>query len=134
MSDVNLSVSKEIIQPIIDAKVNTAICEALSGSKDIVAKVVSTVLEMKVNDKGERSSYSSEVSYIQWLCSKAIQDASKQAVTNYIAGSNEKLVEAIQKNLQNNTKSIAVNLVNSFIEATKNSWTMKVDINVAKKD
>ena len=130
MSDVNLSISKELIQPIIDAKVSAAVCEALNGSKNIVANVVATVLDMKVNDQGERSSYSNDIPYVQWLCNDAIKNAAKQAIVNYISASNEKLILAIEKNLQNNTKDIAINLVSSFINATKNSWSMNVDVSV----
>jgi len=134
MSDVNLSISKEIIQPIIDAKVSAAVCEALSGSKNIISDVVSKILTMKVDSSGKASSYSSDIPFIQWLCNNAIHEAAKTAVKEYIGKSKEGLAIEIQKTLVKNQKIIALNLVNSFIENTQSDYRMNVNIEVKKTE
>jgi len=130
MSDVNLSISKELVLPIIEAKVNAAVCEALSGHQSVVSDVVTKILNMKVDSNGRASTYSSDVPFIQWLCTQAIQDAAKQAVKNYISGSNEKLVQAVETVLQKNTKVVAVNLINSLIKTVEKDWRMLVSLSV----
>ncbi len=128
MSDVNISINKDLIKPIIEAKINTAIVEALEGRESIIEDVVTKMLNEKVDERGEKSRYSSSIPFIQWLCENAIRDAAKQAVKNYISSSNETLINIIQEILKTNTKSIAASLINSFINATKSDWTMKVDL------
>lgn len=135
MSDVNLSISAEVVQPIIDAKINAAVCEALSGTNNIVSSVVTKILNEKVDSEGKTSRYSSrdEQTFIQWLCNDAIKKASIQAIQNYINAANAPLCAAVQAVLMKNTKTIAQNLVSSFVEATKSNWSLKVDVNVDPK-
>ena len=128
MGDVNLSISKEVVEPIIEAKVNAAVCEALGGSHDIVSDVVTKMLNMKVDDKGKYSSYSSNLTFIQWLCRNAIRDAATAAIKNYINSANDKIVKAVESHLNKKTKSVAVGMVNAFLQATESEWKLKVDV------
>ena len=136
MGDVNLSISQEVVMPIIEAKVSAALCEALSGSQNIVSNVVARVLSQKVDNEGKPSHYGSrdEVTYIQWLCGEAIRNAAKQAVKNYIDGANEKIVKEIEKAMSVKSHSIAVNLVNSFMSAVKENYRIKVDVSATIPD
>ena len=128
MSDVNLSISQEVVQPIIEAKIHAAVCEALSGSQQIVSDVVTRVLNTTVNSDGKPSTYRSDIPYIQWLCTKAIRNAATEAVRRYVDSANERLVVEIEKAMQKRSKAFAVNLVQSLIESTKSSWRLKVDV------
>lgn len=111
-------------------------CEALSGSQEIVSKVVTAVLNTKVDSDGNPSRYGErdQVTYIQWLCSEAIQKATRQAVQNYINGSNEKIVKEIERALTARPKSIAMNFVNSLMGLAKNEYHIKVDVSAMERE
>ncbi len=134
MSDVNLSISEEVVQPIIEAKVNAAVCEALGGTQEIVSSVITRVLNQKVDHTDGKPSrgYSSDITYVEWLCTKAIRDAATEAVKRYINSANDKLVAEVEKALQKKSKGFAVNLVKSLIDATESSWRMKVDVSATE--
>jgi len=134
MSDVNLSISKELVQPIIEAKINAAVCEALSGQQSIVSSVVEKVLSMKVDSEGKYSSYNSSIPFIQWLCQDAIKQAAIAAVKDYLSNSKEMLVVEVRKAIVKNQKNIAVGMVDAVMKASTDSYRMKIDVNIDQKE
>ena len=130
MSEVNLSISDELVQPIIEAKIQSAICAALSGQQEIVSKVIEKILTMKVNKEGQRDTYGYRDSktFIQWLCENAIHDAAKEAVKAWVSQSNEKLKKELEKILQRRTRSIAESVISSMITGIERDWNLKVEV------
>ena len=61
--NVSLSISKELVNPIIQAKINEAIISALGGQDELIRKSVDAIMNTKVNDQGKVSSYSSDNKY-----------------------------------------------------------------------
>ena len=50
--DPTFKIPRDVIQPIIEAKVSSALLEALGDQQWLVRNCISTVLEQKVNDQG----------------------------------------------------------------------------------
>lgn len=133
MSDINLSINKEVVEPIIRSKIQAAIIETLStDSETIVEKIVEQALEMKVDDDGKVNSYSSynKTPIIEWLCRDAIRKASIEALKQYLLDNRQTIKEAFIRKLsqRGHAGKLAEKIISSLskgIESTWN-WDMKV--------
>jgi len=91
MSDVNLTISKEVVTPIVEAKIKEAILLALGGGDVLIDKVVNNILTQKVAANGTVSNYSSDNKY-SWMeiaVTNSINNAARLAIQEVIAKSSE---------------------------------------------
>lgn len=134
MSEVQLTISKEIVTPIVEAKIKEAILAAMGGKESLIEGVVNGVLSKKVDSKGQISSYSSENKHT-WLdvvVTQQIQKAVEEAVKEVIANQAGVIKEAVIKQLQSKKgASLAAQaLVDSLNGSFKEKWysSIKIDL------
>lgn len=118
MSDVNLSISQDVVRPIIEAKIQAAIVKELEGSAGILEKVVARVLMAKVDTEGKESCYARETTFVQWACHDAIRRATVDAVREVAEKMKPQLQAQIIKELEARKKEIAGSLVSLFKDAS----------------
>lgn len=82
--NVSLTISREIVNPIVNAKIQEAILAAMGGGDTLITKTVDYLFNQKVDSTGKVSSYSSENKFT-WLevtvtnqIRKAVEDATKE--------------------------------------------------------
>ena len=94
MIEVNVSIGKDLIAPIIEAKVQAAIVKAISGEQDLVTRFIAQALETKVDKEGRvnSSSYRNNITMLEYMCIDTIQDCAKKAINSWI-NDNKKEVE-----------------------------------------
>lgn len=129
---VNLSIPKEITQPIVAAKIQEAVLAALGGQDKIIAGVIHQICNTKVDSSGKVSSYSSDNknTWMDYHVTDIIQKEVKEALINQIKISAEQIKEELVKQLttKKGASKIAEALLSSLDGSFKNSWTSKFEI------
>jgi len=101
---VNINVSQDLILPIIQAKIEAAIIEALhqTGSQGLIERVVVEALHRKVSCDGSVSSYSSDnrFDYLTILCQKGIGEAANGALKAVLESRKAEVQAAIEVELK----------------------------------
>ena len=132
MDQVDIKVSPDLIQGIVERKVQTAITEALSNEKCLVERVVTAALEMKVRQDGKVSRYSSDnkFTYLEALCNQLIRDAAKTAIKEWAEGRKQELKAEFLRQLQTKkTSKILVRAcVDGIVNAVGNKWMFSVNV------
>lgn len=84
--NISLTISKEIVNPIVNAKIQEAILSAMGGGDILIAKAVDYLFNQKVDSNGKISTYQSDNKYT-WLevnvtnqIRKAVEDATKEVL------------------------------------------------------
>lgn len=132
MSDVNIQISNEVVQTIIEKKIQTAVVSALSGETNLLEAMVKTVLMVKVNSEGHVDKYSSRdsVDYLEWLCRRVIREQAEIGVKKFVENNASVIEKEIEKQLKTQTKSLAAQFVTSLLDTSKNAWRIKADVHL----
>lgn len=136
--NVNLTISKEIVTPIVQAKINEAIITAMGGSEQILAKVVQDVLTRKVDRDGKTSSYSSDNkhNWIDIVVTQQIHEAVKEAMTEILTSRKEQIRDAIKKQLssQKGINAFAESLVSATAKTFESMYSSSISVEFNKKN
>lgn len=123
--DVNLSISPDVIKPILEARIQAALASALSVGQEgvFIEKAIMVALQMKVDSSGKPGDgYSYTTPLIQWLCQKAIKDAAERAVRDWAEKSMPKLQGELERQLKSRSRNLAVSMVAGLETALRDSW------------
>ena len=134
MSDLNLSISKELIEPIIREKIHAAVIEAFGGSTIMLDKVIDAALNIKVDNKGNSSGYSSDIPFIQWFCREAIMDCAKQALKEFVDEQKPAITEAVKRQLTKSRNAVARSFVDGLAASINNQYLLTVKISLSDRD
>lgn len=118
-ADVSITVSPEVVQGIIQKKIEAAVVAGLAGMQgDIVEKLVAQVLAHKVDEHGKHTDrdYNNKFNFVEWLCEDAIRTLTKKCLMEWIEKERPKIEAAIQKELSMQTKSMAAQYVKSMTD------------------
>ena len=135
MADMNISIGQDLIKPIIEAKIQTAIVEAMSKTPEMIERAVTGMLMMKVDHQGRpsTSSYDKDT-FLSRLCDEEIRNAARSALLEHLEVSRPLIMTALKKAITKSTDHIATSLVNSLIETTKHSYRFSLSITQPKGD
>lgn len=132
MSEVQLTISKEIVTPIVEAKVKEAILAALGGSENVVKNVIEQIITKKVSASGNVSSYShdNKHTWLDVVITQQIQKVAEEAIKEELSKSALIIKDALIKSLQ--TKKGASVVANALLDSMNGSfqkaWTSSVKI------
>ena len=136
--NVSLTISKDIVQPIVESKVKEAILAALGGSEKVVELAINTVLHQKVDSEGKVSKYSSENkhSWMDIVITKTIQDVAREQVKEILAESSLEIMKALKKQLKSDAGSslIAAAMLDGFNKSFESKWESKVKVTFEKPE
>ena len=133
-STVNLSISKDLVNPIIQAKINEAVVSALGGTEELLRKVVDNIMNTKVSDKGIISGYSSDNKYtlLEIMVKNKIEDSLRKAIDTMLSEHQDKLKEAMIKYLQ--SKKGLEGFVSSMLTNTISLNDAKIKVMFEEKE
>lgn len=135
MSDVNLSISQEVVKPIIEAKIQAAITKELEGAATMMDRIVYRVLMAKVDSDGKESCYArGDLTYVQWLCQECIRKAALSALEEASKSMQPKLKALIVKELERQKGQIAGDLVGFFVKATDSYYKVHANVSIQKRE
>lgn len=136
---VNLSIPKEVTQPIVAAKIQEAVLAALGGADKIVEAVIHKICFTKVDEKGQVSGYSSDNknNWIDFHVTKIIEGSIHEELKRQLDAGALPIKEAIIKVLQTKAgaskfaESILASLAGTF--KGDNNLLPKIEINFSAK-
>jgi hypothetical protein len=138
MSDgnVEIKVGKELIEPIIRAKINAAIIDALGDPEALLSHMVNRAMQTKVNENGKIDKYSSynKYDFVEVLCKKEIHKAVVIAVREWITSHGPQIEKAVAAHMNRKTNPFAKALVSGLKEACMKNWTFDVVMKLPNED
>lgn len=133
---VSLNISKDIVNPIVEAKVKEAIMEAMGGRDQIIDKMVNLIINQKVDRDGRpsNSSYDKET-YLDFVVTNQIKKAIQEELTTQISIASEAIKDSLVKNIQTKkgANMVAMALLSGMNKTFENSWTSKIDVIINQK-
>lgn len=133
MSDSpTFQIPKEVIEPIIQAHVTTAVINALGGQGRLVEQAIAMVLTRKVGSDGTDSRYNSSTdpTFLTWALQNAIRNAVQRALQEEVAKHEEQIRKMLAAELHKSKSPLVMQLVEGMtkgiVEATKSQWQIKV--------
>jgi len=124
--DVNIQINKDLIIPIIQSKIKGAMVEALGEEKNLIETVVDHILNLKVDEDGKVSNYSSSNQYkwIDIVLKKSIEETAREVFKEYLDENRDKIKLEIHKQLR--TRKGLAGFVNKLFdgvaEAVDSNW------------
>lgn len=130
-NQVSLTISKEIVNPIVETKVKEAILEALGGKESVVEAVVNSILRKKVDRDGRETSYG-DVSYLDYVVTRQLKIAVEEEIKKQIGIATEPIKESLIKNLrsQKGSKMVASALMDGLMKTFEKKWTSDLKIEI----
>lgn len=126
-SQVDIKVSQDLIAPIIEAKVQAAIIEALGDERDLIERVVTAALTKKV----ETDRYSSKtIPWIEKVCNEVVRAAAEQAIKTWAGSQQDRIAEEFVRQLsqQRTSKSVVRAMIDGLADASKSRWKFSVEL------
>lgn len=135
---VNLSIPKEVTQPIVAAKIQEAVLAALGGADKIVEGIIHNICNTKVDSKGQVSSYSNDnkQTWIDFHVTNIIQDAVKAELKRQLDEGALPVKDALIKVMQSKSGSskIADGILAGLTDSFKGeNFVPSITINFDKK-
>jgi len=133
-NNVSLTISKDIVNPIVKAKIEEAVLAAMGGHDQLISKVMDSIMNQKVNSEGRVGQYSSENTHrwIDVVLNQHITAAAKEAMKELMESRKIDLKNAIiaQLGTKKGIEGFATALLSGTSELSKNyrqSITIKFD-------
>jgi hypothetical protein len=137
MSEVSIQISKDIVTPIVEAKVKEALLEAMGGKDQVVASVVNEILNRKVDYSGKVSAYSSDnkFSWLDIVVTNQIKQAVEVELKEIIVKSSESIKNALVKQLQSKkgSETVAAALLDGLNKTFTSVWTSQISVAINPK-
>ena len=133
MSDIaKIELSKDLIEPIVRAQLQASIVSAMGRADLLVAQVVNTVMNSKVDTDGKPERYSGGVPLITWMANHAIKDAAMEAVKEWFADNREEMKKHLRAAIKKNATGMAESFVLSMSKAAECTYSTKIEVVVGK--
>jgi len=133
MSDQpTLNIPRDVIEPIIQANITSAVATALIDHESLIAEVVKQALSVKVDSEGKQSNYthSNSPTWLQWAVRDAVRRAAKAAIEEYLASHQDVVKKGIAKELATKNSPLAKQLIAGMVGALTSPETLRYRINV----
>ena len=135
---MSLSISKEMLTPVIEQQVKAMMTTILGGQEQIVDTIIKRILETKVNSDGRPTSYSDGKTYFEWLLKDEITKAVKELIAEEMKSKVSNIKKAVKKQIQSESGAtvIADALLNGLNKTCESSWrsTFKIELQQMKED
>ncbi len=130
---VNLSIPSEVTQPIVAAKIQEAVLAALGGSEKIVAGVIHTICNTKVDASGNSNPrYDSDAkhTWLDYHVTTIIQKEVEKELKEQIKINAESIKNELIKQLQTKkgASKVAEALLSSLNGTFESGWRSKIEV------
>lgn len=135
---VNLSIPKDVTQPIIAAKIQEAITVAMGGADKIIGTVVHQICNTKVDPRtGKIDSYSSNntMTWMDYHVTALLQGSIKEELSKQIKEVSSPIKDELIKQLQTKkgASAIAAMLLSSLEGTFGNEYSCKMEVKFEAK-
>lgn len=135
---INMGLDPNYVEGIIKETVSATIAEALMGKEEFAKTLINEVLDTKVNRDGKVSKWTNDNdrTTLQYLVSKAVNDAAKEALNECMEDMKPQLKEVIILALkQKKTKdALAEAFLDSVTGAIASCWRSNISFSFDKSE
>lgn len=138
-SMMSLSISKDMLTPVIEQQVKAMMIEILGGKELIVDDIITKILHQRVDKDGKPSTWSGDKqTYFDWLLVNELTKAVKELIHEEITSQSGKIRKQIKKAIQTEkgANTIAQALLDGLGETVKSSWrsSFKIELHQPNND
>ena len=134
MDSVEIKVSKDLIAPILEAKIKGAVLGALGDPKVFMDAAVEAMLARKVNSEGKQDRYGDgEYNLVDILCQRTIRDCIEKEIIAWFGENKPLLREAIKNNLKRSTSRLAKALVDGMTESFAKNYRLDFKVQIPEQ-
>jgi len=128
---LEFKISEGLIKPIIEAKINAAIVEAMGGHDKLVADMMTAYMNQKVDSEGKEDRYSNGKPRFEWLMNKMLTEAMKSALESYLSTKKEMLQKEFEKffNSKKGASQVVSAMQDGLCAALTSKWNIHVNFN-----
>lgn len=130
--DIALTISNDLVKPIIEAKIQAAIVSELGKGDGIefINAIVTRALHIKVDYAGRVSSsnYDNKYDYLESVCAKLIREATDTALRAWVAEHQPQIQAALKKELSRSSGKLATAFAAGLLESMKANFTHTVKV------
>lgn len=131
---MNLQLSEDMIKPIIENHIKAGIMEALGGSEQLLSKLVSQIINTRVDkNTGKPTDYSyNSIALFDYYFTQAVTDTIREAINEQIKKKTGTIKKAIIESLKSDegANKIANSLLSAFEGTLQKSWTSTINIDI----
>ena len=135
-SKVQVQITKDLVQPIIQAKIEAAIVSALADEKGLVEKTVAAALSQKVDSEGKvnSSDYQNKQTRVEYLSVQLVQQAAKDALARWVSENQKQIEKAMYEELsrKSQTSKLVKAILAGLVDSTKSQWRFDVSFEAIK--
>lgn len=131
MSGSMIQLDQKLVDSLVKEHIYAAVVTALSEKKDLMLRsLCDTVLNLKVNQDGDISSYSSEnkYSWIEMTLNKELRSLIKQAVIDQLTAIKPDIEKAVKKEVAKSGSAIAKAIMGGFTEALRVDYKFNISL------
>lgn len=129
---VDIKISQDLIKPIIESKIQMAVISALGSEQTLIADMVKSYMNQKVDSSGRESSYSSDkTTRLEYLSKILLSEAIKDAIKEWSSENKAIIKEEILKYFKSKKgSSMMVDAINNgIIKSFDSMYSFNVVIN-----
>ena len=129
---LEFKVSEGLIKPIIHAKINAAIVEAMEGHERMIVEMVSAFMNQKVDHDGKASGYGANVPRVEWLANRLLEDAIKSALEKFLTEKKEFIAREVEKFFasKKGSSQLIEAMQGGIIKSLSDRWLTTISFNV----
>jgi len=124
---VNLQIDENLIQKVLEEKIAEAIGVSIVDKDRVLDAMIQKMLNMRVDEKGNPSSYSSAKSYVQYTSESVMREAVRTAMKKVFDAQQERIEMLVEKQLRASSNKLAKALVMGLERSLKAEWTTKIE-------
>lgn len=133
--DPTFKIPRDVIQPIIEAKVAAALVEALGNQQWLVQNCIAKVLDEKVNDNGGKAeSYCADRSptFLQWALRSCIQVQVKKILEEQVAQHKDVIAKSLKAELGKKNSPLVKQLIEGMTTGFSRSLQFRIEVKAAE--
>ena len=129
----SLTIPRDVIEPIIQAHVTTAVMTALGDKEQIISRCVRQIMAQKVDRDGKRSVYdcSSDISWLQWVMQDCVQTAMRAAIVDTLETQKAQIKKQLAEELSRKNSPLVRQLIAGMVGAMTHPDVLRYKISVA---
>jgi hypothetical protein len=138
IAGISLDVNQDFLAEAVKQTVIMGISEALNGKNEIVSQIVNSVLNQKVDEKGQVSSYRNGNKYtlLEYYVRNMLAEETKAEIVKIMDERRPEIRKIIRDALMTSkfVDKFTKDFITTVSEAMKSRWDTKIDINIQEKE
>lgn len=132
---LEFKISESLIRPIIEAKINSAIVEAMGGHEKMVSDMITAFMSQKVDYDGKESRYNDAKTRLDWLMTRMLEDAMKATLTEYLKSKQDFLQKEFERffNSKKGTNQLVKAMQEGLCASLSEKWRTSVTFQLARE-